>query len=501
MSLVEINQTSTKYLYYVDNVTPLITSFTQLRNSGRDIEFPFAIEILPGRWLTCFQSLRLLPGNRLTALAEWQGKKVIAKLFFNPKREKMHFMRDATGCLAMQTNAVKTAKLLYAGNALIDNVSVIVLEYLENALPLSRVWPTLKLNEKELILKQIAKILVILHQSGFSHEDLHFANFLIQAQQVFMIDGDAVKANKQFKPLSFSLCLNNLTQFCCQLPAIDLPLSHYLYGEYCALKNSHSHCVTRSKKFQNTLTKMLCQKQNKLSKKAFRECTPFAVTQNWNKRTIINRQANSLKLQALLNDLEKPFQTEEKLKAGNTCTLIRHSCEEENYVIKRYNIKSFWHRIKRCFRPSRASHSWKNAFILQQLSIPTPTAVALIENRFGWLRGTAYYIYHYAEGILLNDFFEKNVLFDVKIAEDVVKLLQSLHDSRLCHRDLKANNILLSNNKPLLIDLDSMKTYKNSYLFKRAWQRDMQRFLRNWQEKTSVYAIFYELLQERGLLQ
>ncbi len=59
---------------------------------------------------------------------------------------------------------------------------------------------------------------------------------------------------------------------------------------------------------------------------------------------------------------------------------------------------------------------------------------------------------------------------------------------------MKATNIIIHNYKPYLLDLDSMKAHKNKYMFMRAWQKDMKRFMKNWNDLPEINQLF-ELMQ------
>jgi hypothetical protein len=84
------------------------------------------------------------------------------------------------------------------------------------------------------------------------------------------------------------------------------------------------------------------------------------------------------------------------LKDGNSSTVAVIKIDKKNYVVKRYNIKGFWHGVSRAFRPSRAYNSWRNALLLEMLGIATAHPYLFLEQRRLWLfRGRAYYLCEY----------------------------------------------------------------------------------------------------------
>ena len=66
-------------------------------------------------------------------------------------------------------------------------------------------------------------------------------------------------------------------------------------------------------------------------------------------------------------------------------------------------------------------------------------------------------------------------------AENLVRLFSLFHKLIICHGDCKATNFLLKDNEPLVLDLDAMHECSSPARFKKLFQLDRQRFLRNWQ--------------------
>ncbi len=167
-------------------------------------------------------------------------------------------------------------------------------------------------------------------------------------------------------------------------------------------------------------------------------------------------------------------------------------------VVKRYNIKNAWHALKRCFRPSRAWKSWRNAHRLASLGIPTPRPIALVENRWGPLRSKAYFITEYIEAINLNHLLrpgnvEENNLKD--LIEQFVAMLQLFADASLSHGDFKATNFLVDAGQISITDLDAMREHRFRWLHRRAFRKDCKRLMKNWKGLPEIEKKFQERLQ------
>ena len=191
------------------------------------------------------------------------------------------------------------------------------------------------------------------------------------------------------------------------------------------------------------------------------------------------------------------------LKQGNTCTLWQVRAGQHMLVVKRYNIKGLTHRISRMFRATRAAVSWKNAQRLQMCGISTPKPVALIEERFGPLRGRAWYVSEFVQGDDALDLCNPPAdrLIDAQAdVGSVVALLTQLAHCRISHGDMKGNNFILTRQGATVIDLDAMKQHVHKSGFQRAQRRDLRRFMRNWQACPETAAMFLQLMRTNNLV-
>jgi tRNA A-37 threonylcarbamoyl transferase component Bud32 len=184
------------------------------------------------------------------------------------------------------------------------------------------------------------------------------------------------------------------------------------------------------------------------------------------------------------------------LKNGNSATITKFTIDGSEVVIKRYNMKTITHALRRAFKKSRADHSWKHAHIIKKMGIRTPYPVAMKEKRFGVFRNKAFFICDYIEGPTAFDYFKDKKIknHDKKImAEKTIKMLNKLKSSMISHGDMKATNIIIHGNEPFILDLDSMKIHKNKYLFNKAWQKDMKRFIKNWDGSPELNKLFKKI--------
>ena len=70
------------------------------------------------------------------------------------------------------------------------------------------------------------------------------------------------------------------------------------------------------------------------------------------------------------------------LKRGNTATVARLGFGSMELVVKRYNNKSLWHRLRRALRRDRGLNSWVYSHTLRFTGLPTARCVALLRTRW-----------------------------------------------------------------------------------------------------------------------
>jgi hypothetical protein len=155
-------------------------------------------------------------------------------------------------------------------------------------------------------------------------------------------------------------------------------------------------------------------------------------------------------------------------------------------VVKRYNVKSFWHGVRRALKPrSRFRLAWCNGQRLHFLDIPTARPMALLEHRIGPLRRVAYLVMEDRGGEDLNGLAAAGGMQDVHV-DAVVRIFRSLAAAGLCHGDTKASNFLVTPEGVALIDLDAM-TERPAGL-----GEDVRRFLDNWNAQPALQRRFRE---------
>lgn len=227
----------------------------------------------------------------------------------------------------------------------------------------------------------------------------------------------------------------------------------------------------------------------------------------WNKFTVCQPQCYTEKMQVVLQNLDSSINKScNILKNDPTSTVVVVRVDNQPLVIKRANTKGLLHFMRRLICPSRAQKNWHYATRLAHANIRTFEPIAYIEERFGPLKRRSYFICSLIEGIDALHFFS-DATYQARwesVAEKIVLLIKKLADERLSHRDLNLSNIILVDDQPFLIDLDSMREYRFSLRAKLATIQEVNRFMENWQDypdiSPQVGELFTRHFQANGLL-
>ncbi|SEI82074.1 Lipopolysaccharide kinase (Kdo/WaaP) family protein [Pseudomonas linyingensis] len=468
----------------------------ELAAAGRSPALPLSIE-LPGGELRLLSLLRVLPGQRYVGEAEWQGRRVLAKLLVGPRAER-HHARELEGARLLREQGLNTPALLAEGLA-VGEGGWLLFEFIDQAVSLGDVWQAvaeqpLLSAAQEAVLGEALGAIGRLHARGLWQDDLHLDNLLRRDGQLYLIDGGGIRAQLAGQPLARAQVLQNLGVFFAQLPAELEPFIDQLLAAY--LQANPAHALSAQDLRAPTAQVRRWRLRDYL-RKLGRDCTLFCVQRSREKLRIVRRDQESV-LAPLLNDVDAAIAAGVSLKQGGSATVARIELAGRPLVIKRYNIKGFAHWLKRCWRPSRAWHSWVEGNRLDFLGIATPRPLAMLESRRFGLRGRAWLITEHAAGEDILTRFAAHVDGAPPEAElqALDRLFAALLRERIGHGDLKGTNLLWQDGRWALIDLDAMRQHRCPRRFARAYAKDRARFLRNWPADSALYRLLDQRLPQ-----
>ncbi len=436
----------------------------------------------------CEQPLRNLPGKRLVCRATWNNRAVLVKLFLHPKSSRRHWLREKNGTKLLADNNLSTPTMLFAGT-LNDSTPILIFKFVPMAATALEQWQKCSDDKQRLtLLKALVTTIADQHYCGIWQQDIHLDNFLIRDEKIYTIDGDGVRTANGTGPLVWGKKQANLALFFAQLPPQYDHLLPAVLAHYLSQHNDHGEDNDTFANQQKMILQLQlpqarrCRRKSYIDK-AYRSCSEFIRHNSFRRVCIYRRDINQTLLQAIESNPDLVLEQATILKDGNSATVGAINLDGHNLVIKRYNIKNFWHGLKRCWRPTRAWVSWGNAHRLLISNIDTPQAVAVIEKRWGPLRLGGYYICAAVDGpsadkYLLDPLANRDDKRIIK--EKFLELFRILHQLKITHGDCKASNFLIHNNRLYVIDLDAMNECHWQPLFIRGFISDRARFLRNW---------------------
>jgi tRNA A-37 threonylcarbamoyl transferase component Bud32 len=331
---------------------------------------------------------------------------------------------------------------------------------------------------RKCIAHSLAGLIARMHDAGIRHADLHAGNILIRLSpddqpSLYLIDLHAVHVGV---PLDWKASRDNLVMlnrwFVMRCERTD---RLRFWQAYCRHRAANGivrffHPVTPSPRHRvlfpiwakelETLTRTSnldfwkrrdarCLKRNRYYRRIRTDTVAgFVVTD-------FDRDA----LQSIISDPDGAFERAEStlIKDGRSATVAAFDLiggdEARQVIYKRFQVASRSDPLKALVRRSPAMRSWVNGQGLRERCLPTPRPLAVFHRRSGGLSqegyllteripdavGLAAYVVHLAS---LDD--SKRPALLRRCLEQLARLVAVMHDRGVCHRDLKAANVLVS---------------------------------------------------------
>lgn len=459
---------------------------------------PFHLQLEDEKEFFSEEVVRIMPKKRMVAFGRWEGKEVVAKLFYG-QHAYLNAQKDFTGSKMLRKNKIPTPKLIYCGRSADKRIHVLIFERIFEANNLESIWQNKQISVDDLsrMLRRVVIELATQHVLGMLQHDLHMKNFLLTEKKVYTLDGGQIEHFPFLLPKKISM--NNLALFLSQMGVGLEKYQEYLFRYYA---KSRGWLLK-----QNDIVEMflLIKKWNierweRFAKKIFRASSSYVVIREWGARGMYDRAYASPEFLAFLADPDIVFDQPNVaiLKAGRSATVIKINLAGHILIIKRYNIKNSWHRLRRLFRETRAKVSWRLAQKLNLFGVKTAKPVGFIDKKYlGW-RGKSYFISEYISAMHLGNFFaeHQNEEQTDNMIKQVTQLLKNLSKLKITHGDLKETNILIDENlQPVLIDLDGMVEHQSTMGLRAAWRKEIKRFLANFKDKPALEEKFKAALK------
>lgn len=477
---------------------------------GRRLEMPASVRVRlensdteDTQTLELLELFRVLPKKRVVALARWKGSVVVAKLFFARGRWEQHLLREAQGIAALGAAGIETAEILGRGTLVDGRCGVLLLRYIDGGVSLGQRWQEAPTQGRVELLQSAVTMIAECHERGILQNDIHLDNFLLQGASVYLLDaGDLERYPHSADGVDGVSSLRNLALFLAQFPVSNDVLAPRLYEYYRQLRPG-ADLSDDIAVFAALLRKNRARRLNVVIKKLYRGTSANAYRRDWGHYTVYQRSLESAQLQAFLQAPEDFIARGKIIKAGRSATVALVEIDGRQYVLKRYNIKGLWHRIRRLLRPSRAWLCWRNAHMLEMLGVATAKPLLMMEWRFGPMRREAFFLCEYLPGVdalqFMNDEPSNSPAWERTLSQ-FKALFAILRDYNIVHGDMKATNFLVTEKGLAVLDLDGMHQELDAGRFASAREKDLQRFAKNWEDDPArvqkVHSMLAQLQEE-----
>jgi len=463
-----------------------------LRQSGRELTTPFTLNVRSGdqtHQLVCDELLRLLPYKRFTCFAQWNNQAVVVKCFIDPIKWKRHTKRELQGHQSLKNTSITTPEMLDHGFDEQQKLGFIIYQRLKPSQSLmSKIEDASSSEEKLALIQRACQLIALMHNKGVAQQDIHLDNFIEYNDELYVIDCGDISVSRQ-TPLDKCNALNNLALFFAQLPlAFD-------EKALLALNTYQSISIGKTFDAQALAEEIKTLRSVRLAnyqKKLFRDCSEIFTKQDLTQLFACRREYLSDNILNWANNPDAAFESATMVKDGGSQTIIQTRIDNQQAIIKRYNIKNIIHQATRALRPSRAHTSWIAAHSLRFYGINTPRPIAMIEQRIGLIRRHAYFMSEYIDGTTVQDFFNEEAIdLDAQhIASKLIDIFKLFKLAHISHGDTKATNFMVADNDVFVLDLDAVHFHSSERAFNRAFNKDIQRFLRNWEATSQIKTLF-----------
>ena len=422
--------------------------------------------------LDCTRILRYIKGRRTIYEGLFDGKPVIIKCFKSTLYGKHHFKKELHGFKELTLRNIKTAQIAAAGQNE-QKHHVVVLEKIEDTVDVFRLLEsTDDPVTTDSVLQAVFVCVAQMHAAGVLQRDLHTGNFLWDEQTVYVLDPAEMKFSKN--PLDKMASFQQLAMLFASLPMVFWTnkmqlLETYFQSRGWQIESSATKTIEeleerrRFERIKRTLRKVL-----RTSKRYIKEKYGFY-------RGVFARELFSEQNpKDFIATIDKQMETGQVLKNGNTSFVSRIQLNGHDVVVKRYNHKGLWHSLRHTLKSSRAKKCWLFGHRLNEFGITTAKPLAFLEQRQLGLMRQSYILNEFIDGQNIKDYFDCSNTSDTvkkEVSQKIRKMLDDLVCFRMTHGDLKPSNILIHQDNPVLIDLDSMKLHRSRYLLSLYQQR------------------------------
>jgi tRNA A-37 threonylcarbamoyl transferase component Bud32 len=448
-------------------------------------------------------ALRVLPERRevyFGLLLGAEGRSVVAKRFLPHPKQARDWRREWAALIALQGLKLSAPIPVCVAEESDGKACWVIMDRIDGAVSVEHTFLQADTVGREAMMCRLVELVDDTHRQGVWQGDQHIDNWTWDGERFYLLDAATIRFQQH--SLDVRQRQSDLAGICVTLP----PAAERLFRA----RLQSNYLAEDPDKRQRTLDELepvivglQRERIRRYYKKTRRNCTEFRCLARTDTRCIHARGTDASLIERFAADPDSFMRKGVCLKAGNTCTVQGFTFAGTRYVLKRYNQKPLFDRLRHVFSDSRALQSWSTSWVLEMAFIPTARAVAVCEDRRKRLSGCRYLLMERIEGQLLTDYVDAHA-GDAERLEAVAVAFARLWASlgRLCaaHGDLKATNLIVGEDGVLyLFDLDAFRFGLRGAALERGRTRDWNRFFKNWKENPGVERLFKQELERLQL--
>jgi tRNA A-37 threonylcarbamoyl transferase component Bud32 len=417
--------------------------------------------------------LRSVPGRREVYDALWGDKPVIVKVFYHKINARRHLNREWKGLSLLAERGLKAPMALLRGQTE-DGQWVLVVEKIPDAVTCLDAFNKATDKEQRLnLMLSACRQVAMQNEKGVAQKDLHLGNFLLKDNEFYTLDTAQMIFLR--RPLTRSESISQLA-FLSSYFADDEESLNKLGSDYFGVRDWQFEESDR-KKLKREIARLRRRYIRKSLKKSLRTSKRFLRITTKSHIAVFDREfCRGAEPADLIKQIDSFMDGGQVLKRGNTCYVSRIKWNGKDIVIKRYNHKGLIHSLRHTLKGSRARRCWLHGHRLLMLGIATPKPLAFIEQRKDLLLWQSYLVTEYIEGPRLYDFMRDASISEQQrdaVFKQLKETLDTLATYKITHSDLKHSNILITDNGPVLIDLDAIRIHRCGWLHKNSRNKGM----------------------------
>jgi len=433
------------------------------------------------------ERLRHLPGRRSVWKAVLDGKSILLKCYHPHPKQARDARLEWDNASTLSDLGLPTARPLFYGKGE-GRELVVAFEYLEDGVALDDYFAMDDPQDAPRVLEALVQLHVDQHLVGCWQEDDHLGNYLWCDEKLWMLDAgtcqfraaplDEKRKNENWAMLAANISFRWIPELIDALKTCEAPMVQELTSVY---------------------RDAVRLRRDRYLKKTQRACSEFECQSRPGYRWLARRDIAPVLKGKLMSNPDQFFSEKATmLKSGNTCSVVEIEEEGRKYVLKRYNQKSWLYRLRHIMMRPRALSSWMSGQVLTLFGILTPLPVACLLLKSGPIFRCGYLLMEKIEGVsLLQVPVDQMSDLSQVLPREFARRWSELSVLDATHGDMKGSNFMVNSSGQLvLIDLDSLKFHTSKQELNRRKQKDLKRFMKNWERCPDVQHAYAQALLE-----